>query len=625
MKRILMAFLFATAVHLAVATDTFSKAGPVQTTQEGRHWVERTLAKLSLEEKIGQMINIRYFTDFQNFDSDAYRQFRDQMQKYHVGSVTLTVHVDGPMLLKNPPMEVAIMANQLQRDSALPLLIAADFERGLASRVSSVPAFPDAMAFGAIGNRAYAERFGAVTAEEARALGVHWNFFPVADVNSNPNNPIINTRSFGEDPGEVGDMVAAYIRGAKAHGMLTTVKHFPGHGDTGTDSHLGVAKVEGNLQRLQSVELPPFEKAIAAGTDSVMVAHLAVPALDPDPNKVATVSDKTITGLLRRQLGFKNVIVTDALEMRGLTGLYPPAQGNPGGKAAVDAVLAGNDVLLWPTDLEGSFTSLVNAVRAGRIPVSRIDDSVRRILEMKASIGLNKARLVDLEHVAHVVSRQEDLQFAQQVADEAVALVRDNGRTLPLSTFHPPPATDSSPFQAPVQPTTKVVTIIISDWARGLTGRSFENALKARRADATVFYIDNDLATPLASEILQAVRDAERVVVAAYVVPTAAKQVMVDGKLTNTVGLEQATGELLARVLDIAAAKATVVALGNPYVAQSFPAVQTYICTFSNASSSELSAVKVLFGEMKPSGHLPVTLPGIAARGDALPRSAAVH
>src|SRR5215475_2196243 len=246
MKRILMVFLFAAAAHLAVATDTFSKAGPVQTTPEGRHWVERTLSKMSLEEKIGQMINIRYFTDFQNFDSDGYRQFRDQMQKYHVGSVTLTVHVDGPMLLLNPPMEVAMMANQLQRDSALPLLIAADFERGLASRVSSVPPFPDAMAFGATRNRAYAERFAAITAEEARALGVHWNFFPVADVNSNPNNPIINTRSFGEDPGEVGDMVAAYIRGARAHGMLTTVKHFPGHGDTGTDSHLGVAKVNGN-------------------------------------------------------------------------------------------------------------------------------------------------------------------------------------------------------------------------------------------------------------------------------------------------------------------------------------------------------------------------------------------
>src|SRR5215471_11544549 len=264
------------------AAEPYSKAAPVELNAEGRRWVEQTLKQLSLEEKAGQMLSVRYFTDFQNFTSDAYQQFRDQMQKYHVGSVVLTVHVDGPMLLKNPPLEVAAVANQLQRDSRLPLLIAADFERGLASRVSSVPAFPDAMAFGATGNPAYAEKFGAITAEESRAIGIHWNLFPVADVNSNPQNPIINTRSFGEDPAQVGELVAAFIKGSHAHGMLTTAKHFPGHGDTGTDSHLGVAKVEGDLSRLESVELPPFREAVRAGVDSVMVAHLAVPALESD-------------------------------------------------------------------------------------------------------------------------------------------------------------------------------------------------------------------------------------------------------------------------------------------------------------------------------------------------------
>src|SRR5215510_6529820 len=242
--------------------DKPQKPEPVQLTKEGRHWVEKTLKKLSLEEKVGQMLNVRYFTDFQNVEADAYKQFRDSLRKYHVGSVVLTVHVDGPLLLKNPPLEVAAVANQLQRDSKLPLLIAADFERGLASRVSSTPEFPDAMAFGAAGNPAYAEKFGAITAEEARAIGIHWNFSPVADVNSNPNNPIINTRSFGEDPGQVSEAVAAFIRGARAHGMLTTAKHFPGHGDTDTDSHLGVPRVGGSLARLRDVELKPFTKAI---------------------------------------------------------------------------------------------------------------------------------------------------------------------------------------------------------------------------------------------------------------------------------------------------------------------------------------------------------------------------
>ena len=560
------------------------------------------------------MLNIRYFTDFENFDSDAYRQFRDQMRKYHVGSITLTVHVDGPFLLKNPPLEVASIANQLQRDSKLPLLIAADFERGLASRVSSVPAFPDAMAFGAAGKTAYAERFGAITAEESRAIGIEWDFSPVADVNSNPNNPIINTRSFGENPEAVGDLVAAFIRGAKAHGMMTTAKHFPGHGDTGTDSHLGVAKVEGDLSRLETVELPPFKKAISAGVDSVMVAHLSVPALEPDPDRVATISKNVVSGVLREQMDFKGIVVTDALDMRGLTSLYPPEKGSPSAKAAVDAVKAGNDVILWPTDLDAAFHGIVNAVKTGEIPVARINASVKKILEMKAALGLNRGRLVDPARVPYLVSKQEDMQFAQQVADDSMTLVRDNGHTLPLPRLRATQV-ENEIFQPLVKATDQIVAIVLTDSVHGSVGRGFESALKARRADATVFYVDNQLAPALTPQILQTAKDASRVVIAIYMVPTAAKQVMVEGKLVNSVGLEEATGRLLTQVLNAAADKTVVIALGNPYVARDFPAMQTYICTFSNAPTSELSAVKVLFGELKAHGKLPVTLPGVGPSG----------
>jgi beta-N-acetylhexosaminidase len=494
------------------------------------------------------------------------------------------------------------------------LLISADFERGLASRVSSVPVFPDAMAFGATGNVAYAERFGAITAEEARAVGVHWNFFPVADVNSNPNNPIINTRSFGEDPAVVGKLVSAFITGAKAHGMMTTAKHFPGHGDTSTDSHLGVAKVEGDLARLESVELPPFRNAIQAGVDSVMVAHLSVPALDADPNKVATISKNVIDGVLREQLGFKNIVVTDALEMRGLTSLYPPERGNASARAAVDAVKAGNDVILWPSDLDGAFHGIVDAVRHGEISSSRIDASVRKILLAKASLGLQKSRLVDLQQVSHTVSKQEDMQFAQQVADDAVTLVRGREGVLPLTKFQIPPA-EAEVFQTHAKPGTQVVAIILTDSVRGSSGRGFEVAFRSRRGDARFFYVDSNLAPFMTPEVLQAVKDAEKVVVAAYVVPTAAKQVMVNGKLVNSLGLEQGVGDLLTQLLDVAGGKTTVVAMGSPYLAQSYNSIQTYICTYSSASTSELSAVKVLFGELQPKGKLPVTLPGIAERG----------
>ncbi len=595
------------------AKDDYRKPGPVQLDKKGRHWVEHTLKRMSLEEKVGQMLNVRYYTDFQNIDSETYQQFRTQLQRYNIGSVVLTVHVDGPMLLLNPPLEAAAMANQLQRDSKLPLLIAADFERSLASRVSSVPAFPDAMAFGAIGKTEYAEKFGAITAEEARAIGVHWDLFPVADVNSNPENPIINTRSFGEDPVQVGNMVAAFIKGSKEHGMLTAAKHFPGHGDTGTDSHLGVARVEGDLAHIQSIELPPFKKAIEAGVDSILTAHVAVPALEPDPNKVATISTNVITGLLQKELGFRGVVITDALEMRGLTVLYPPAQGSPTAKAAVDAVKAGNDVILWPTDLEGAFNGIIAAVKNGEISQERIDASVRKILEMKASVGLHKSRLVDLQQVSRIVDRAEDMAFAQQVADEAVTLVRDNRQVLPIEMMKAP-AAESGTFQAQVAPGNKVVTIIFTDTIHGTWGRAFEKALRERRADARVFYADNTLADALSPEILKAVQQAQKVVVAAYIVPTPAKQVVVNGQLENSVGLEQSSGELLLHILESAAAKTVVITLGNPYIAQNFPGVQTYICTYSNATTSELSAVKVLFGELEPKGKLPVSLPGIAAR-----------
>ena len=601
--------------------ESYSKAAPLELTKDGRHWVEETLKKLSLEEKVGQMLSVRYYTDFQNFNSQSYRQFRDQMQKYHLGCVVLTVHVDGPVLLKNPPLEVAMMANQLQRDSKLPLLIAADFEQGLYSRMSSVPAFPDAMAFGATGHPEYVEKFGAMTAEEARSLGIHWNFFPVADVNSNPSNPIINTRSFGEDPNAVGDAVAAYIKGARAHGLVTTAKHFPGHGDTDIDSHLSVARVGGDLARLRNIELKPFAKAISAGVDSVMVAHLAVPALEPDQKKVATISTRVVNGVLRGELGFKNLIVTDALEMRGLSSLYPPDQGSPSARAAADAVKAGNDVILMPTDLDAAFHGIVAAVRHGEISMSRIDESVRRILEMKASLRLHKARLVDLEQVPYQVDKPEEVQFAQQVADDAVTLVRDNGKVLPFAPLRAQ-KTEAEIFQAQVKPAVRVVAIIITDSIHGPWGRAFELALKVRRADATVFYVDNSVATASAPPILQAVKDAENVVVAAYASPVPGKQIMVNGKLVNTVGLEEASGDLLTQVLNLAAAKTVVVALGSPYLAQSYGAVQTYICTYSNATTSELSAVKALFGELIPQGKLPVTLPGIAERGFSVPARA---
>src|SRR5499433_2296605 len=261
-------------ISASFAKDKFQKPGPIHLDHEGQKWAEKTLKKLSTEEKVGQLFMVWARAQFLNNDSETFVELRDTMNKYHVGGFAMTVPVDGPFLIKSEPYEAAMLLNHLQEESKLPLLFAADFERGLTMRLNGPTMFPHAMAFGAAGKVDYAEQFGRITAQESRAIGIQWNFFPDADVNSNPVNPVINTRSFGEDPQRVGEMVAAYIKGAHEGGMLTTVKHFPGHGDTATDSHLGVAQVTGDRARLDTVELVPFRRAVEAGVDSVMVAHV---------------------------------------------------------------------------------------------------------------------------------------------------------------------------------------------------------------------------------------------------------------------------------------------------------------------------------------------------------------
>src|SRR5215467_221577 len=401
--------------------DKYQHPGAIHRTAAGDKWADKTLHKLTLEEKVGQLFMIWCRASFLNVESPEYLQLRDAMQRYHVGSFAMTVHVDGPFLLRSEPYEAAELLNRLQKDSKLPLLFAADFERGVATRLMGTTNFPHAMAFGANGKLEDAEAFGRITAQEARAIGVHWNFFPDADVNSNPANPIINTRSFGEDPRQVGDLVSAYIKGAHDAGMLVTVKHFPGHGDTATDSHLGVASVNGDRAHLDSIELPPFKQAIGAGVDSVMVAHVTVPALDSDPNHVATISPNVVSDLLEKQLGFKGIVVTDALDMAGLTHLF----ANDIGRAAVEAFKAGNDLLIIPADLPASYEAMLKAVRSGEIRRERLDHSVLKILKIKASLGLNDARTVYLNALATAIGKPQDVAFGQQVADSAITLVRD--------------------------------------------------------------------------------------------------------------------------------------------------------------------------------------------------------
>jgi beta-N-acetylhexosaminidase len=595
----------------AFAKEKRIRPSAIEHTKEADRWAEKTLRRLSLQEKVGQVFMVWCRASFLNVENPEYLELREEMQKYDIGSFAMTVHVDGPLLQRSEPYEAAELLNRLQRDSKLPLLFAADFERGVATRLMGTTNFPHAMAFGADGKIEDAEMFGRITAEEARAVGVHWNFFPDADVNSNPANPIINTRSFGEDPKQVGDLVAAYIKGAHAAGMLTTVKHFPGHGDTATDSHLGVASVNVDRAHLDSIELPPFRRAIAAGVDSVMVAHVTVPALDSDPNHVATISPLVVSDLLEKDLGFKGVVVTDALDMAGLTHLFADNIG----RAAVEAFKAGNDLLIIPADLGASYQSMVKAVLSGEIPGARLDRSVLKILKLKASLGLHQTRTVDLSAIANLVGKPENIAMGQQVADAAVTLVRDNGKVLPLKSKGTPKA--ALPYMNQEEIHNQVVAVLFSDDVRTESGRALEREFRVRIPDARVIYVDPRTASGMSYEVLQAVDEAQTVVAAVYVIPAA-------GKVGNSVNLADSTGTLFQQLLDHATAKTVVVAMGNPYLASDFPKIENYLCTFSNATVSEVAAIKALFGEIPIRGHLPVTIPNIAQRGAGLERPAQV-
>jgi beta-N-acetylhexosaminidase len=601
--------------------DRFLRPGPIHLDKSGKKWADKTLRRMSNEEKVGQLFGIKVLAQFLNDADPRWTQLRDEVRKYHVGSLVMTVPVDGPVLLRSQPYVAAELLNRLQRSSKLPLIVSADFERGVAMRVNGTTVFPHAMAFGATGNTENAEVFGRITALEARAIGVHWNFFPVADVNSNPANPIINTRSFGADPTQVGDFVAAYIRGAHEGGMLVTAKHFPGHGDTATDSHLGFAQVTGDRARLDEVELPPFRRAIEAGVDAVMVAHVTVPALDPEPNRVATTSKAIVTGLLREDMGFKGIVVTDALDMGGLTRLY--AQDT--GRAAVDSFKAGNDVLIIPHDLDASYRALLQAVKSGEISPTRLDASVRKILETKAALGLNKARLVDLTQLSSEIAKPENLAEGQRIADEGITLVRDNGNVIPLQAASANQGTSqpASPYQSLTEVGSRLVAVIFSDDLRTDSGRMLERQIVARVPDARLLYVDARSAAGMKPSVMDAVAAAEHVIAAVYVVPTAGKALRTSGGVVkNSVAMDAATAALLSEIIDQAAERTVVLTMGNPYLVRDFPAIENYVCAFSNATVSETAAVKAIFGEIAIGGHLPVAIPGIASRGEGMERPA---
>src|SRR5690348_8890750 len=391
-------------------------------------WVAQTLKKMTLREKLGQMLMVSYFGAFHSAESPAYKEIIREVEENHVGGLII-MPARGPLGLRRSEVyPTAVTLNELQHRTKIPLLVGADFEAGTRMRLEEGTSFPFAMAIAATADPKLAYDAGKYTALEARAAGVHWIFAPDADLNDNPDNPIINFRSFGEDPKSVSAYVTQSIRGIEENGALATAKHFPGHGNVNVDSHLSLATVPGSREKLESSELIPFRAAIQAQVSAIMPGHLAVPAFEANPATPATLSRNILTGLLREKLKFMGLIVTDALDMGGVTSIASP------GEAAVRAVEAGVDVLLLPPVPDSAIAALENAVRSERIPESRIDASVQRILVAKERLRLNKNRLVDVAQLNRNFARLEFTVRAQEIADRGVTLLRDRPHLLPLDS-----------------------------------------------------------------------------------------------------------------------------------------------------------------------------------------------
>ena len=529
--------------------------------------VDATLASLSTRQKVAQLVVPWLAGSYAAFDDSAFQVAARWVDTLEVGGIIVSV---------GSPFDIAAKLNALQRRSRLPLLISADLEWGAAMRVVGATGFPAIMATGATGDERDAYTIGRVAALEGRAVGIHVNFAPDADVNNNPLNPIINTRSFGEDPRAVGRLVRAYVRGLQENGMLATLKHFPGHGDTETDSHIGLPIIRAGYARLDTLELIPFRAGIDAGAAIVMSSHIAFPALtgSDDPG---TLSAAVLTGLLRDSLKFRGLVVTDALEMGAIVTKYGP------GEATVRAFLAGSDLLLIPADADSAIIAMVAAVANGRITPARLDASVRRVLEIKRRLGLFERRTVPLDSIMRIVGAKANQDLANDIAARALTVVRDTAGTLARLR-----ATRS-----------RIAFIAYGDELNSFVGQRIVEALNKGGDTVTSFRLWPMSGTLSYDSARAAIARAPTVIFAANVRPISGR---------GTIALPDSLARLIAAT---DSAKPTVlVSLGSPYLLTQAPTVKSYLIAWSGVRAAERSVGRALLGWAPIGGKLPIRIPG---------------
>jgi beta-N-acetylhexosaminidase len=547
-------------------------------------WTDSVMASMTPRERAAQIVWPSVFGDYVSGDSPQWRRLSEYIQQEKVGGFTISV---------GSPTEVAAKLNGLQAMSSIPLLFGADLEAGAGFRarggyfvpnaidLGGASLFPPEMAIGATHDTTLAYEEGRLTALEGRALGIHIAYAPVLDVNNNPDNPVINTRSYGEDPALAARMGVAFIHGLQDHGMIATGKHFPGHGDTGTNSHLALPVVTVSRSRLDSVELVPFKAAVNAGVGAIMSFHGAMPALDSS-NVPGTLSPKVLTGLLRGEMGFKGIIISDAMDMRGVLDTYGADE------AAKRAVAAGIDVLIQPLDVSKTIDAVVAGVSEGRYTQARVDSSARKVLEAKRRLGLAKAKLVDLNALRFVVGDSSNAQVARISAEKSITLVRDSLKQIPL-----------------LNDTAKVLSITLARRADLPAGNSFNSELRQHLSKLRSEFVATEDAALNYPRLIAAADSADVTIVSSYVGQSwDATSASTPEAFTNFV-----------RSLTQRGRKPIVVAFGNPYLLQQLPWISTYLVAWGGFPVSQVAAARAILGASAISGHLPITIPPYVNRG----------
>lgn len=574
--------------------------------REAVRWVDATLKSLSDDQLVGQVLMGRLDSTYLSADSVKFEELAALEREVHLGGFCAFGGVDlvpsvmlnatyGPTIL-GQPLELAAILNRLQTLSALPLLVGSDFEHGVGMRITGATRFPRAMAFGAAGDPALVREAARLTGLESRALGVHVNFAPVADVNNNPRNPVINIRSFGEDPTRVGALVRAAVEGLQSGGVVATLKHFPGHGDTAVDTHLGLATVPHDRARLDRVELAPFRDGIAAGAGAAMVAHVEMPALDPIPGP-ATFSRPVVRGLLRHELEFDGVIYTDSMLMDAVNAIAGP------GEAAVRALEAGVDVVLDSPDPRAAAVAIKAAMAQGRVPRVQLEGSVRRLLEHKARLGLHKTRTVNLEAVMGAVGTRVGADTARVTAERAVTLLRDKRQSVPLLTPRAGRVLYLSVLDYP------------SNWRIAAPSRTLLPELRKRWGNVTALEL-SDRSTADELDLVRALAASHDAIVAGVFVRASSGS----GRLDLGPGIVRLLQDLVAAT---ARRNQPIVAafFGSPYAAVAVPALPAVLVTYDFGDYAEAAAVRALAGEVAIQGRLPVALGEGAGVGFGLARA----